>query len=67
MATKKKLKLNVDLNGHKAGEVISIKVDKDGVPLNQFWRNRVADAPIDRCVAWVNNAAKSVKKKEIEE
>lgn len=48
----KKLKLNRDLRGFKAGQVIDVQVDASGVPTDKFWRNRVKDAEIDNCVEW---------------
>jgi hypothetical protein len=44
-----KLKLNIDLKGHKKGDVVRIK-DIDGVPVEPYWRKRLKDAQIDNCV-----------------
>ena len=33
-----------------------IEVDSEGVPLEQFWRQRVKDAKTDDCVEWVKPA-----------
>lgn len=54
----KKLKLNTDLLEHKSGDIIEIKIDKDGVPLDRFWRNRVRDSKIDNCVQWQEKGKK---------
>lgn len=45
-----KLKLNVPLQGHKAGKTLDFPTDANGVILDRYWRNRVRDAKIDNCV-----------------
>ena len=45
-----KLKINTPIAGHKKNEIVKIKVDKHGVPIEQYWRNRIRDAKIDKCV-----------------
>lgn len=55
---KKKLKLNAPLRGNPKGTVVRIEVDKDGVPVDQYWRNRVKDAAIDGCVEFVKPTKK---------
>ncbi len=30
--------------------IISVEADKEGIPLNIFWRNRLRDSEIDNCV-----------------
>lgn len=57
-----KLKLNFDLNGYKAGEIIDIK-DKNGIPTDKYWRKRLRDAVIDNCVEVMTD--KKSKKKEV--
>ena len=39
-------------NGHER----DIEVDSEGIPLERFWRQRVADSKMDQCVEWVENA-----------
>lgn len=56
----KQLKLNAELAGHPSGSIIPIRTDKDGIPLDRYWRDRVKDAKIDDCV-------KILSKKELEE
>lgn len=48
--TKQKIILNAPLRGHKLGETVEIDIDKDGIPLAQYWRDRFKDAKIDNCV-----------------
>ena len=46
----KKLQLNTALRGYSAGAVVNIRVDKKGVPLDPYWRGRLKDSRIDKCV-----------------
>ena len=57
----RKLKLNVALRGYPEGIVIPVKCDGAGVPLDQYWRRRVNDAKIDKCVQFVITKKKSTK------
>ncbi len=44
-----KIKLNMDLKNFKKGQIIDVPA-KDGIATNQFWRNRIKDSAIDKCV-----------------
>ena len=44
----------------KVGEIVEIKDDSKGNPLNPFWRNRLKDSKIDNCVEIV----KDIKQKK---
>jgi len=57
----KQLKLNADLKGKARGSVINIEVDKDGTPMDRYWRDRLKDSEIDGCVEWVPGKKKSGK------
>lgn len=46
----KKLKLNTALRGYPAGAQINIRVDKQSIPLDPYWRARLKDSRIDKCV-----------------
>lgn len=46
----KKLQLNTALRGYPAGAQVNIRVDKKGIPLDPYWRDRVKDSSIDKCV-----------------
>ena len=63
----KMIKLNTDLRGLKAGTTIGIKTDKDGTPLDRYWRNRMKDAPIDNCIEVVKTKVKTKTKGKKEE
>lgn len=58
----KSLKLNVPLRGHKADVEVKIKTDKDGTPVDRYWRDRVKDAAIDGCVEFVEKKTTKGKK-----
>ncbi len=48
----RKLKINKPLKNYKAGDIIEILVDTQGVPLDRYWRMRFSDAAIDNCVSF---------------
>lgn len=50
-------KSDVTLGGIAPGGKVRVKVDRDGTPLDRYWRNRLRDAEIDGCVAKVVEAA----------
>lgn len=58
-----KLKINTNLKtpqgAYKKGEIILIEADKEGTPLNHFWRNRLKDSSIDNCVEVISTYKKS--------
>lgn len=54
----KTLKLNSALRGKKKGQIVRIRVDKDGIPIERYWRNRLKDAEIDNCVEFVKKKKK---------
>lgn len=60
---KLKLKLNVPLLGKRAGETLVLETDQDGVILHPFWRSRLADSAIDKCVEVVSDAPEKTNKK----
>lgn len=62
MYENKQLKLNTALRGHRAGAIVPIKTDKQGTPLDQYWRNRIKDSVTDNCVEIISKP----KKKPIE-
>jgi len=45
-----KIKINIPLRNYKKNEIIDIQVDKDDIPQERYWRNRIRDAKIDNCV-----------------
>ena len=60
---KKKILLNAPLKHHPAGHIMDIDTDKDGVPLSQYWRNRIKDAKEDGCVEIITNKPSTDKKR----
>ena len=63
----KVLKLNAPLRGREAGDTVRVKTDKNGTPLDSYWRRRLKDAEIDGCVEFVKPAAKKTKELKIKE
>lgn len=55
-----KLKIN-NVPGYSG--VVTVTTDKNGIPLDRFWRNRLKDAETDNCVEVVK-ASKATKKGE---
>jgi len=51
----RKLKINSRLSPHNKGDVIDIKCSDDGMPADKYWRNRLKDSEIDKCVEFVDD------------
>jgi len=60
----RELKINSGALGYLPGSKIMIHCDSSGIPVEQFWRNRIRDAKIDKCVEWAvkPSQAKEFKK-----
>lgn len=56
---REKLKINKPMAGHRTGDIVEIEVDKNCIPLDRFWRNRLKDAEIDGCVELVSKELES--------
>ena len=54
----KSLKINSPLRGLSVGDVIEIKVDKAGVPLERYWRDRLKESKTDNCVEILKGSKK---------
>jgi len=67
----KRLKLNTSLRGHDAGSIVRIKTDKDGTPVDVYWRRRLNDAETDGCVEFHEEvktpAKKTIARKQAED
>lgn len=64
---KRQLKINKPIRGYKGGETISIEVDKNDIPKERYWRDRIKDSSVDNCVEYVSEKKterKSAKKSE---
>ena len=55
------LKLNAPLRGRPAGDEVRIQVDKNGVPIDAYWRNRLKDAAVDGCVEFYETKKRGKK------
>jgi hypothetical protein len=58
-----KIKVNKPLLNHRVGEIVDIEVNQHDVPTSIYWRRRLRDAQIDRCIEIVRDepAAKESK------
>ncbi len=69
--------VNLAVGGSRPGARLTLKVDKDGTPLDKYWRRRWKDSRIDNCISRVDETpevpqesvnkpkkAASVKKKD---
>lgn len=65
MAQKPKIKLMINSAALKKrfGDSVEIEVDKNGTPIDRYWRNRLRDANLDECVSKVETKKVSVKSK----
>ena len=59
-----KIKLNKHLGTFRKGSIVNVDCDAHGIPLDQFWRRRLADAKIDNCCEIVKPVRKPAKSKE---
>lgn len=44
------IKLNTKIDGHPEGQIVRLVSDKHGTPVSSFWRNRVKDSKLDKCL-----------------
>lgn len=58
----KSLQINKNVGGKVPGDVIQIKVDKEGTPIDRYWRDRVKDSSIDNCVEFQDIEVQKKKK-----
>jgi hypothetical protein len=56
-----KLQVNIPMLGKDKGDIITLET-KGGVIIDQFWRNRLNDSPIDNCVTIVKSKEEKVVK-----
>ena len=60
-----KLQLNQNLSTPKGkllkGAIVEVESDKNSIPLNSFWRRRLADSAIDNCVVIISETPKTKK------
>ena len=59
-----KLKINFSFGPHKKDQVIKVEA-RNGQPISQYWRRRLRDAQIDKCVSIVRKTAKSKPQDEV--
>lgn len=59
------LRLNYPLRNLPKGTKVNIVVDKDGIPKDKYWRDRIKDAKTDGCVEFIEIKSKKSHKKEV--
>lgn len=57
-----KIKLNTNLGTYKKDTVLDIKADKNNIPLDKYWRQRLKDAATDNCVELVKEVEPTKKR-----
>ena len=62
-----KIKINVPMNGFRAGQVITVQADEYGVFIDRFWRKRLRDSERDYCIEIVNEISQPEKTKKVEQ
>jgi hypothetical protein len=61
---KVKFRINVPFKNYKAGDVVTVDCDEDGMPLQQSWYRRYLDSPVDNCISPVAQDVAAKTKKE---
>jgi len=59
-----KIKLNTNLGEFKKGLVLNIKVDKDNIPIDKYWRARLKDSQKDNCIEVLQENIKTKSNKK---
>lgn len=54
------IKINKPTGEFKVGQEIEV-ADNKGIPTSQYWRRRLADSKIDKCISIVKPQAKARK------
>lgn len=55
------------ISGYESGKEVQVEVDRDGTPLDKFWRRRLSDAKRDECCEVVaDDTAEKPEEEELE-
>lgn len=57
----KAYKVNKDIRDKKAGDIINIDVDKNGVAIDKYWRRRQKDSVLDNCIEEIKQKKEAKK------
>jgi len=57
------IKSEVPLHGFNKGQIVKVKVDRNGTPYDKNWRRRLKDSKIDGCVEIIKSPAKKKESK----
>ncbi len=52
------VKLQTAIDGHPSGQIVRLVSDKNGTPVNSFWRKRIKDSKTDDCLSVLKKAPK---------
>ena len=55
------LKIEKPLLGKAVGEQVSLDVDRDGIIIDRYWRRRLQDSELDKCVSIVKKSTTKPK------
>jgi hypothetical protein len=61
---KVRIKIKSPLKNYKPGDVLTITVYKEGIPIIRYWRDRLKDAKIDGCIELIQDQLKPVSEKK---
>ena len=58
-----KIKILKPLKSYPAGKILAIDVDKEGIALNKYWRDRIIDSKVDKCLEIMDYSISNKKNK----
>lgn len=59
-----RVKTEQPLHGVAKGNIVTVSVDRNGIPFDKNWRRRLKDSKIDGCVEIVTKAVKKATEKK---
>lgn len=59
------LKINFAFGPYSVGQIITAFVDDDGVLIDRYWRDRLADSAIDNCISLVEKTKPGTSKSKV--
>lgn len=64
MFVKRKILLNKTISKYTEGTELDIRCDKNGIPLEKFWRDRLKESEKDGCITLITEKPKKSKPKK---
>lgn len=62
-----RLRINKTVGVYQPGQEVDVEIDKVGIPLEKFWRDRLKDSKFDDCVSIVKKVKQKESKPELEQ